>query len=155
DQSGLGEAIRGRSHPRPCDRRDVDYRPPGSHGCTDTVRTWAARIAAMPRYASTQMVVDARRWRRSPIAPSSPRRSDGGGGSCPPLWTAKSILAITLVPQVLALLAITLAVLLLWMCCRSWIRRSSIDSKHDQTLERRLQELREECANASTLRRIA
>jgi hypothetical protein len=41
DESGSGEAIRGRSRPRPCDRRDVDYRPPGSHGCTDSVCTSA------------------------------------------------------------------------------------------------------------------
>ena len=38
---GSGEAMRGRSRPRPSDRRDVDYRPSGSHGCTNSRRTSA------------------------------------------------------------------------------------------------------------------
>lgn len=32
-----GKVIHGRGCPRPCDRRDHDYRPRGSAGCTDSV----------------------------------------------------------------------------------------------------------------------
>jgi hypothetical protein len=43
--------------------------------------------------------------------------------------------------QVLAFSVIAVALLLLGKCCRS---RSSVDSQHEQALDRRLQEMREE-----------
>jgi hypothetical protein len=54
--------------------------------------------------------------------------------------------------QVLAFSGITVALFLLWRCGRS---RSPIDSKQDEALDRRLQEMREEYINLPTRRRIA
>lgn len=47
------------------------------------------------------------------------------------------------------------AVFLLPTRSRSKVRGSAVDSQYEQILDRRLQELREECLEASTLRRIA
>jgi hypothetical protein len=47
------------------------------------------------------------------------------------------------------------AVFLLLTRRRSGIRRSSVDPQYEQILDRRLQELREECLEPTTLRHIA
>ena len=47
------------------------------------------------------------------------------------------------------------AVFLLWIWHRSRIRRSAIDSQYQETLDRRLRELREDRIHQSTLKHIA
>ena len=60
------------------------------------------------------------------------------------------------ITQILALSVTAFgSVFLIWACCRYRIRRLPIDSEHEQILDRRLQELREECLDSSTQRRIA
>src|SRR4051794_10062673 len=59
-------------------------------------------------------------------------------------------------PQVLALSGVTLGSLLLFLTyCRSRIRRSPVDSKEQETLDRRLREMRQEFFKTSTSKRIA
>jgi hypothetical protein len=70
----------------------------------------------------------------------------------PPLQAAKLSMDLT---HVLAFSGIAVALFLLLRCCRSWLRRSPIDSQHEQALDRRLQEMREEYINLPTRRRIA
>ncbi len=60
------------------------------------------------------------------------------------------------ITQIFALSGIALgSIFLLLTRRRSRLRRSSIDSEYQQTLDRRLQELREECLDPSTLRQVA
>ena len=70
----------------------------------------------------------------------------------PPLHAARLSMDLT---QVLAFSVIAVALLLLGKCCRSWLRRSPIDSHPEQAMDRRLQELRDEYITLPTLRRIA
>jgi hypothetical protein len=65
-------------------------------------------------------------------------------------------MAITHIPQTLVLLPIAFGSLLLaLMYCQFRIRRSPIDSKDQETLDRRLREMRQEFFNTSTSKHIA
>ncbi len=88
----------------------------------------------------------------------------GGPASAPPAWrdqlkvlsVRRSVMAITHILQIMALSVTAFgSVFLIWACCRSRIRRLPIDSEYEQILDRRLQELRQECLDSSTQRRIA
>jgi hypothetical protein len=66
------------------------------------------------------------------------------------------IMAIPQIQETVALSGIAFgAVFLLLTRRRSRIRGSAVDSQYQQVLDRRLQELREECLEPSTLRDIA
>jgi hypothetical protein len=65
-------------------------------------------------------------------------------------------MAVSEIPQLMRLWSVALSsALLLFICFRYRIIRSRIDFNYHKTLDRRLQELREECLNPSTLRSIA
>jgi hypothetical protein len=66
------------------------------------------------------------------------------------------IMPIAQIQETVALSSIAFgAVFLLLTRRRSGIRRSSVDSQYQRILDRRLQELREECLEPTTLRHIA
>jgi hypothetical protein len=66
------------------------------------------------------------------------------------------MMAIAQIQETVALSGIAFgAVFLLLNRRRSGIRRLSVDPQYEQILDRRLQELREECLEPSTLRHIA
>ncbi len=65
-------------------------------------------------------------------------------------------MAIAYIQETVALTGIAFgAVFLLLIFRRSRNRRSAVDFQYQQSLDRRLQELREECLEPSTLRHIA
>jgi hypothetical protein len=65
-------------------------------------------------------------------------------------------MAIAQIQETVALSGIAFgAVFLLLTRRRARIRQSAIDSQYEQILDRRLQELRQECLEPSTLRHIA
>ena len=64
-------------------------------------------------------------------------------------------MATTHISHILVLTGIAFSLLLVFMYCLSRIRRPPIDSKHQETLDRRLQEWRQDLLNAETSKRIA
>jgi hypothetical protein len=64
-------------------------------------------------------------------------------------------MAIVQIQEAVALSGIAFGAVFLLLTRRSRIRRSAIDSHYQRVLGRRLQELREECLEPSTLRHIA
>jgi hypothetical protein len=101
-------------------------------------------LARRPDEAIAQLVVD----------PCLLPRPDKGQRKV--LRPKRSIMATTLVPQIIGWSAIALGLSYLLMTrCQSRVRTSSIESEYQQTLDRRLRALREEKLDSPTVSHIS